>query len=727
MAVPGQGLSPVLAAPLQGYLQEVSLTAGDRASFRLGGGAGEEARVRLARLIHGDASVDGPGYRDEPVEWSQPEAIVLERRAADFGSYVEIPGRPGLTPRGSFTVAAWVYPTLVTSGWHTIAARGSPGDFAFGIYCGGGFLTAGISHDGTAVTWCTGPAHVAPRRWQLVALVHDLEQGAFCLYQCAGSDRQVRRGPPREATSPVHQSSAPLLFGAGLDPAAASELHWGHFNGKLARPLLLDAALGEGEIGVLANDGHAAGVGGALGAWDLALEVTGARVVDVSGNGHHGRAVNLPARAVTGPAWAGVAASTYTEGPDGYDAVHVHEDDLDDAGWPESFAVRVPEDARSGIYAAFVESGGDRLALPFVVRSRAPAAEIVLVVPTLTWQAYNTNRLIYAWTEDGVLDPGVSIYNAHSDGSMAFYATRRRPTRSWHPTAGVTTGGAHALTADLYLVDWLEARGHRYDTIGDEHLHRDGLAALAPYRVLLLSSHPEYYTEAMLDAVDAYAAAGGRVLYLGGNGLYWVTSIDRERPWVLEVRKTEGADVRPWTIDPDGEWLHSTTLELGGLWSRRGRPARSLLGVEYSGNAFDEADGRWGYRRLEAGRDTRYAFVFDDVESEVIGDFGLNLGSAASVEIDSVQPWIWPDGQAPVTLARASHVSFGHLGSVAAAPAAELALRSLPGGGAVFSVGSIGWTGSLSHAGYDNDVARVTDNVLRRFLAVPTGEEIVPR
>jgi N,N-dimethylformamidase len=42
---------------------------------------------------------------------------------------------------------------------------------------------------------------------------------------------------------------------------------------------------------------------------------------------------------------------------------------------------------------------------------------------------------------------------------------------------------------------------------------------------------------------------------------------------------------------------------------------------------------------------------------------------------------------------------------------------TLPKGGAVFSTGSIAWAGSLSHHGYDNNVARITANALRRFLA----------
>jgi N,N-dimethylformamidase len=40
-----------------------------------------------------------------------------------------------------------------------------------------------------------------------------------------------------------------------------------------------------------------------------------------------------------------------------------------------------------------------------------------------------------------------------------------------------------------------------------------------------------------------------------------------------------------------------------------------------------------------------------------------------------------------------------------------------PRGGAVFSVGSCNWWASLSHNGYVNNVARITGNVLRKFLA----------
>ena len=40
-----------------------------------------------------------------------------------------------------------------------------------------------------------------------------------------------------------------------------------------------------------------------------------------------------------------------------------------------------------------------------------------------------------------------------------------------------------------------------------------------------------------------------------------------------------------------------------------------------------------------------------------------------------------------------------------------------PNGGTVFSVGSISWCSCLSYRGGDNNVSRVTENVLRAFAA----------
>ena len=47
---------------------------------------------------------------------------------------------------------------------------------------------------------------------------------------------------------------------------------------------------------------------------------------------------------------------------------------------------------------------------------------------------------------------------------------------------------------------------------------------------------------------------------------------------------------------------------------------------------------------------------------------------------------------------------------------ADLVFFETAEGGAVFSTGSIAWAASLAHNDYNNNVSRITENVLRRFL-----------
>ena len=44
----------------------------------------------------------------------------------------------------------------------------------------------------------------------------------------------------------------------------------------------------------------------------------------------------------------------------------------------------------------------------------------------------------------------------------------------------------------------------------DEDLDDEGADLLAPYRVVLTGSHPEYHTLTTLDALADYTARGGR-------------------------------------------------------------------------------------------------------------------------------------------------------------------------------------------------------------------------
>ena len=56
--------------------------------------------------------------------------------------------------------------------------------------------------------------------------------------------------------------------------------------------------------------------------------------------------------------------------------------------------------------------------------------------------------------------------------------------------------------ADTHLVDWLEVKGFDVDFFTDEDLHFEGAPVLAPYKVVVTATHPEYYSLEMLNGLQ---------------------------------------------------------------------------------------------------------------------------------------------------------------------------------------------------------------------------------
>ena len=116
------------------------------------------------------------------------------------------------------------------------------------------------------------------------------------------------------------------------------------------------------------------------------------------------------------------------------------------------------------------------------------------------------------------------------------------------------TGSYRHFPVDMYIVEWLEHVGLEYHVATDEDLEREGRALLDRYAAVVTGSHPEYWTREGLDTLDDYLNDGGRILYLGGNGFYWVTSRNEQKPWIIEVRR-DNSGTRCWDA-PHGERTH---------------------------------------------------------------------------------------------------------------------------------------------------------------------------
>ena len=194
-------------------------------------------------------------------------------------------------------------------------------------------------------------------------------------------------------------------------------------------------------------------------------------------------------------------------------------------------------------------------------------------------------------------------------------------------------------------------------------------------------------------------------MYLGGNGFYWVTSFDPERPHVIEVRRGQAARAT------GSRRRASATTARPASWAgcgaigaaRRSARRRRLRGAGLRPSHRTTAAAAGSY-------DPRAALIFEGVGAdEPIGDFGLVGRRRGRAGDRPLRPG------ARLTAPRApARSSEGHTSIFTEVRRGrrrdrgrhgrrrepdvrtDMVFFTTPAGGAVFSTGSIAWCASLS-------------------------------
>jgi N,N-dimethylformamidase len=738
---------------ITGYSDRIFARPGDTVRFMVNCDGPKSYQADIVRVISGDTAPQGPGYKEEPVRTGISGRYRGRRQAIHAGSYAVVPSAPALdTPRG-FTVLAYVWPTTPGRGEQGIISRWSSrrqSGFALMIdRRGAAALRLGAGR-GKVQTVSTGK-HMLDRHWYLVGASYDADSGRVFVFQemlreTPGFPRRAERAGTARHRPPA-ASDRPLLL-AGMEKASEPRLLAGSlFNGKIDRPRLAGRALSADEMRILSSDNPARLGSAVVAAWDFSRDISGEAVTDIASHALHGETVNLPTRAVTGHNWTGEVMDWRVR-PSEWGAIQFHDDDLYDAGWETDFALRIPDNLRSGVYAARLRGGGHEEYIPFAVGPK-PGKEkpIAFLMPTASYMAYANEHITFdgAATEltcntlctihprDMFLNEhreyGLSHYDVHSDGSGVCYSSRLRPVLNMRPKCDGVLGGIGPsrlwqFNADTHILDWLEAMGHDYDVITDEELHQRGLELLTPHRVILTGTHPEYWSTDMWNAMDAYKRQGGRLMYLGGNGFYWRVAYHKTKPGVIELRRNE-TGIRGW-FTPPGEYYHSFDGQYGGLWRNQGKAPQIMVGAGMCTQGFDISSY---YRRKPDSFKPEVQFIFRGVgRNELIGDFGLIGGGAAGLELDRFSLALGTPRNAYLLASSENHTDIYGLtveelpetypglgGQEQGEVRGDIVYFATPKGGGVFSVSSMAWAGSLSHDNYRNNVSRITENVLRRF------------
>ncbi len=747
--------------PLTGYSDRLSARPGETIEFKVSSQTKAPFTARLVRVICADANPNGPGIKEEAIA-SPLDGRTFPSRVQPIhaGSYARIERTADLASKGTISLVATIWPTLPGAG----KRQGVLSAFDPNTRIG---MALAVGEDGSAEA-LVGTERVKtrvpmrPRTWYRVAATYDPATRKLEVSQV-----QLDRGVPSREP---YRAEASLAVGAGgpaggvpwLIGALGGHAVRGHFNGKIEWPMVFGRRPSAAD---LASVMKGEGVDGLVAAWDFTQGTDTTRVTDIGPGGYHGELVNLPARAMTGSAWTG-HEMCFRHAPAEYAAIHFHEDDLSDCRWETDFALTVPEGMRSGIYAVRIKSGDAEDNFPFMVlppRGKR-SADLCVLMSTYTWTVYHNHARpevadpvwIKAWKEQAkawgayAFNPGehkeygLSTYNFHTDGSGICHASWRRPMLTvrigyiTYPQEEIRGSGLRHFPADTHLIAWLEASGYAYDVITDEELDREGVDLIKPYRVVMTGSHPEYHTGAMLDALEAYRDGGGRFMYMGGNGFYWKVARHKTVPAAIEIRRAEGG-IRAWAAEV-GEYYNAFDGEYGGLWRRNGRPPQHLAGVGFT--AQGNFVGSY-YKVSAAARASRAGWILAGVADNRLGEFGLSGHGAAGFELDRADQRLGTPAHAVIVAQSEGHKpeapwvlvpeeQLTHLLTWSLEPIpklirADMIFFETPNNGAVFSTGSITYCGSLLTNGGDNNISRVTRNVLDRFLdpgaqfALPPG------
>ncbi|MEV4466453.1 N,N-dimethylformamidase beta subunit family domain-containing protein [Micromonospora echinofusca] len=325
-------------------------------------------------------------------------------------------------------------------------------------------------------------------------------------------------------------------------------------------------------------------------------------------------------------------------------------------GWSDRLRFPVPADWQPGLYAARLE-GPDGLLryVPFLVRPTRPTNPIAVLLPTFTYNAYNS-------------------WGGHNQYCPDW--TGRRPLSVRRPSTELNVDDPgirdHTLFSDLLLTRWMSRQGLAFDVYEDADLHGSN-GWLTRYRVLVLGSHPEYWSDTMRQRLVNFQAGGGRVIYPGGNGMYERVQVDSART-VVTYRRSDGRR---------------------DIYTELGLPASQLLGTNYTDAGT--------YAPYQVLREHPLLAGTGLVAGSRFGRTGYN-GAASGWETDGLRGLAGEASPAQV-IARGENPGGG---------GATMVFLERPGGALVFSASSVSFVGALAD---DPAMSTLLRNVFDRMLA----------
>ncbi len=213
------------------------------------------------------------------------------------------------------------------------------------------------------------------------------------------------------------------------------------------------------------------------------------------------------------------------------------------AGWAGSYTIPGSAIPASGVYTVKLTTpGGLENTITFVVRddSRVPKAEMLFVVPTATYEAYND------WG-------GKSLYFDTGGGGNTIAGTPRAVKVSFDRPLSDPRQGNRFIGPDFYLLQWLEKQGYDVAYTEDVAVHQTP-AQLLGHGVDVISGHSEYWSMEQMKGFLAARDAGIDIASLSGNTAYWKVRYEDGGRTLVCYKTVEGSGSNGSGEDGANDW-----------------------------------------------------------------------------------------------------------------------------------------------------------------------------
>ena len=362
--------------------------------------------------------------------------------------------------------------------------------------------------------------------------------------------------------------------------------------------------------------------------------------------------------------------------------------------------VEAPE--HSGLYYFHAKGeSGAFFSFPWIVAPTKPTCDIAVLASDINWNAYNSfgGRSNYIHPDKfpptptinarlelkRYTDPDHINYDCEDYAPLSF--DRPEPINHIPENIEITDpiagrAACHVAPAEWRFLGWLEREKFDHDLYSETQFHRNAFN-LDAYKVLIITTHPEYWTQNMYHTLKKWVyEGGGKLMYLGGNGLNCEVEILENN-----TMKVKNGDARKMEKGKKESRFHlyneSEANLLGIVFSNEGIMTAAPYEVVNSNHWIFSGTG------LKKGDLFGEESLHERIPGGASGHETDKTSSSSPENVEIVARGTNPDGGG-----------------------AEMVYYNTPSGGEVFSVGSITYPASIL---IDEKISQITGNVIRRF------------